>query len=100
MPANLITLAHFSVSSAISFLKSAGFASRVSAPELGRRKVKPRHCCGVDSPVAFRFDLDKADPSKVAPTAAAFADDQCEHCHREHASTDNVWVQFYPTLRK
>jgi hypothetical protein len=21
--------------------------------------VKPRHCCGVDSPVAFRFDLDK-----------------------------------------
>ena len=66
----------------------------------GRRKAKPRHCCGVDSPVAFRFDLDKADPSKVAPTAAAFADDQCEHCHREHASTDNVWVQFYPTLRK
>jgi hypothetical protein len=42
----------------------------------------------------------KADPSKVAPTAAAFADDHCEHCHREHASTDNVWVQFYPTLRK
>jgi hypothetical protein len=30
----------------------------------GRRKAKPRHCCGVDSPVAFRFDPDKADPSK------------------------------------
>jgi len=48
----------------------------------------------------FDFDLHKAAPSKVAPAAAAFAADRCEHCHREHASTNDVWVQFYPTLRK
>jgi cytochrome P460 len=32
--------------------------------------------------------------------ATAFPDDKCEQCHRAHASMDNVWVQFYPTLRK
>jgi hypothetical protein len=24
----------------------------------------------------------------------------CQACHQKHASKDNVWVQFYPTLRK
>jgi hypothetical protein len=32
-------------------------------------------------------------------TAAAFADAACYDCHRKHADADNVWVQFYPTLR-
>jgi hypothetical protein len=32
-------------------------------------------------------------------TARAFADKACYDCHLEHADDDNVWVQFYPTLR-
>jgi hypothetical protein len=32
-------------------------------------------------------------------SAPAEPDDNCETCHKLHASTDNVWVQFYPTLR-
>jgi hypothetical protein len=31
--------------------------------------------------------------------AKAFADKDCYDCHKKHASTDNVWVQFYPILR-
>lgn len=33
-------------------------------------------------------------------TARAFADKACYDCHLEHADDDNVWTQFYPTLRK
>lgn len=33
-------------------------------------------------------------------SAKAFPDKACYDCHVEHASDDNVWVQFYPTLRK
>jgi len=32
-------------------------------------------------------------------TAKAFPDKACYDCHLQHAETDNVWVQFYPTLR-
>ena len=34
-----------------------------------------------------------------ATTAAPRPKADCYDCHRQHASTDNVWVQFYPTLR-
>src|SRR5262249_39748088 len=40
-----------------------------------------------------------SDPSKPAP-AKAFPDKDCYQCHLKHAAADNVWVQFYPTLRK
>lgn len=37
-------------------------------------------------------------------SACAEPDSGCESCHRQHAGMDNVrdnvWVQFYPTLRK
>src|SRR5262249_4390254 len=33
-------------------------------------------------------------------SARAFADKACYDCHLEHADDDNVWVQFYPTLRQ
>jgi acetyl esterase/lipase len=33
------------------------------------------------------------------PTAKAFPDSACYQCHLQHADDDNVWVQFYPTLR-
>jgi len=38
------------------------------------------------------------DPSRPAP-ATAFKDADCYRCHKQHADDDNVWVQFYPTLR-
>ena len=41
------------------------------------------------------YDFDK--PTKA--TASAFRDAACYDCHLKHADVDNVWVQFYPTLR-
>lgn len=34
------------------------------------------------------------------PQAPAFADTACHACHKLHAGNDNVWVQFYPVLRR
>ena len=36
---------------------------------------------------------------KALPTAKAFPKNSCWSCHKEHASVDNVFVQFYPVLR-
>jgi hypothetical protein len=36
----------------------------------------------------------------VRETAKAKADGSCYECHKQHADVDNVWVQFYPTLRE
>jgi hypothetical protein len=55
---------------------------------------------GRSTPWAYYNFTDPADPSKVRASAPAFPDQVCEACHRQHASMDNVWVQFYPTLRK
>lgn len=41
----------------------------------------------------YDFDTDK----KVAK---ASPDKACHDCHLKHASDDNVWVQFYPVLRR
>jgi hypothetical protein len=41
----------------------------------------------------YDFGLDRQ-------SAKAFPDKACYDCHVEHAAADNVWVQFYPTLRK
>jgi hypothetical protein len=48
---------------------------------------------------AYYDFTDTSDPSKTRASAAAFPDEICESCHRQHASKDNVWVQFYPVLR-
>jgi hypothetical protein len=32
-------------------------------------------------------------------SAKAKPDGSCYDCHKKHADVDNVWVQFYPTLR-
>ena len=45
--------------------------------------------------------LDPGDPNStletaVKPDPSGF----CQACHARHASKDNVWKQFYPTLRK
>ncbi len=36
----------------------------------------------------------------VRESAKSKADGSCYACHKEHADVDNVWVQFYPTLRE
>jgi hypothetical protein len=52
-------------------------------------------------PWAYYIPLDLNDPQHVLHASSqAFPDRACESCHKEHASMDNVWVQFYPTLRK
>lgn len=54
---------------------------------------------GSATPWAYYVFTDRNDPSAVLPAAPAFADVHCYNCHLEHASADNVWVQFYPILR-
>jgi hypothetical protein len=54
---------------------------------------------GKTTPWAYYDFTDRSDPSKNRASAPAFADEACESCHRQHASKDNVWVQFYPVLR-
>ncbi len=52
---------------------------------------------GEKTPWAY-YQLDPKDPRS---TAKAEANEDCEECHRKiNTSTDNVWVQFYPTLRQ
>ena len=36
---------------------------------------------------------------KLLSTAKAQPNKTCYECHKQHAADDNVWVQFYPTLR-
>lgn len=40
------------------------------------------------------------DNGQLADSARAFAKSQCYSCHNQHAADDNVFVQFYPVLRK
>jgi len=54
-------------------------------------------------PAAWQYYTfqDPGDPKStlqtvVKPESTGF----CQACHQKHASKDNVWVQFYPTLRK
>jgi hypothetical protein len=54
---------------------------------------------GKTTPWAYYDFTDPSDRSKVRASAAAFPDATCQNCHQQHASIDNVWVQFYPTLR-
>ena len=50
---------------------------------------------------AYYIPQNLNDPQHVLHTSSpAFPDADCESCHQAHASLDNVWVQFYPTLRK
>ena len=44
---------------------------------------------------------DPGDPNAPLQTAVKPDDSGfCQACHAKHASKDNVWKQFYPTLRK
>jgi hypothetical protein len=49
---------------------------------------------------AYYDFTDRSGPGKIRTEAEAFPDAACYSCHKSHADDDNVWVQFYPTLRR
>jgi hypothetical protein len=59
------------------------------------RRPKP-----LPSPWGYYVFMDPDGPPVMRPAAEAEDDRFCQACHKVHASKDNVWVQFYPTLRK
>ncbi|UVK35732.1 cytochrome P460 family protein (plasmid) [Mesorhizobium sp. AR10] len=46
----------------------------------------------------YSFSVNAA--GQPAPATSAFPDAACYSCHKLHAGHDNVWVQFYPQLRR
>jgi hypothetical protein len=56
---------------------------------------------GSRTPWAYYDFTGKAGPagSGVRESARAKPDESCYDCHKKHADVDNVWAQFYPTLR-
>jgi hypothetical protein len=56
---------------------------------------------GSKTPWAYYDFTGKPGPSGrgVRESAKAKPDGSCYDCHKQHADVDNVWVQFYPTLR-
>lgn len=56
---------------------------------------------GSKTPWAYYDFTGKPGPSgrDVRDRAKAKPDGSCYDCHKKHADVDNVWVQFYPTLR-
>jgi hypothetical protein len=60
--------------------------------------VKDSHRPGGGVPWAY-YTFNVKDRGKPIAPASAHADEDCYACHLQHASHDNVWVQFYPALR-
>ena len=60
--------------------------------------VKDSHRPGGGVPWAY-YTFNIRDNARPVRPASAHADQDCYACHLEHASRDNVWVQFYPALR-
>jgi hypothetical protein len=77
---------------------SAGYydGSRVGLEVAVKNSARPDKA---KTPWAYYDFTDHSDSKKAVAHAPAFPDDACETCHRAHASSDNVWVQFYPRLR-
>ena len=60
--------------------------------------VKDKNRPGGGVPWAYYvFELDAN--ARPRQSAKARPDRDCYTCHLNHASKDNVWVQFYPALR-
>jgi hypothetical protein len=60
--------------------------------------VKDTHRPGGGVPWAY-YTFNINGKAKAVQPASAHADKECYSCHLQHASNDNVWVQFYPALR-
>jgi Cytochrome P460 len=63
--------------------------------------VKDRGHPGGSKTLWAYYSFPKANPQAgaLASTAKPHRDGECYQCHLQHADVDNVWVQFYPTLR-
>jgi Cytochrome P460 len=46
------------------------------------------------------YNFSGGGPGQLLPEARAAPNVACYDCHKAHAGDDNVWVQFYPTLRR
>jgi hypothetical protein len=57
----------------------------------------PQHL-SVQAWAYYAFDFVAS--GQLQPSAGPFDDSACYACHVDHAGDDNVWVQFYPTLRR
>jgi hypothetical protein len=53
----------------------------------------------VKDPTRFPGGWAYFDCGRDAATATALSAERCQACHAEHGASDNVFVQFYPTLR-
>ncbi len=51
-------------------------------------------------PEGWAYFSFRGSDGKLKDQAAAFPKKDCWACHTEHAQTDNVFTQFYPTLRR
>ena len=49
---------------------------------------------------AYYDFANRSRPGQLLSQVGPFDDDACYACHKAHAGDDNVWVQFYPTLRR
>jgi Cytochrome P460 len=61
------------------------------------RRDDPQHL-SVQAWAYYAFDF--VAPGHLQPGAGRFDDSACYACHVDHAGDENVWVQFYPTLRR
>jgi hypothetical protein len=61
------------------------------------RRDDPQHV-SVQAWAYYAFDF--VATGHLQPGAGPFDDSSCYACHVDHAGDDNVWVQFYPTLRR
>jgi Cytochrome P460 len=61
------------------------------------RRDDPQHL-SIQGWAYYAFDF--VAPGQLQPSAGPFDDSACYACHVDHAGDDNVWVQFYPTLRR
>ena len=52
------------------------------------------------APATRYLAKNNASIARLPLIAAAFPDAACYDCHIKHADDDNVWVQFYPTLKR
>jgi hypothetical protein len=54
----------------------------------------------VHAPEGWSYYSFPIENGQISNSAKAFAKSQCYDCHHQHAADDNVFVQFYPALRK
>lgn len=95
------------------YLKTGGFragtmlALSIRQPE---RRIPPSRAGWTEGELAA-VEMAVKDPGRFAgewayfnfgrdgETARALPNDRCQACHAQHAAKDNVFLQFYPTLR-